>query len=282
MTLYMLRLPIVPRLLMQCGRAHGLVTDDWSVDSGYLIHGLLARILDGDAVRVFDIQERKPDNGRDLIEVLAYSPAGLPTIRGAAEARGDAAAFQSVDWERAAAKPMPAFVQGQRLGFRVRVCPTVRVGKHHPRIEHGQEVDPYVALIERERALREAAEPDTPPDRIKLEVLASSPSRETVYRDWLAARTANAAAFDTARLVAVRDASLWRKGSPGEGAAKTMRGKPRPGRNRRVLIGRREAVFEGTLTVTDGTAFTGLLSRGVGRHRAFGFGMLLVRAPDPC
>jgi CRISPR system Cascade subunit CasE len=38
-----------------------------------------------------------------------------------------------------------------------------------------------------------------------------------------------------------------------------------------------EAEFEGTLEVLDGTAFHAVLARGIGRHRAFGYGMLLVR-----
>jgi len=46
-----------------------------------------------------------------------------------------------------------------------------------------------------------------------------------------------------------------------------------------------EASFSGLLRITDGGAFAATLARGVGRHRAFGFGMLLlrpVRAADPC
>jgi CRISPR system Cascade subunit CasE len=40
-----------------------------------------------------------------------------------------------------------------------------------------------------------------------------------------------------------------------------------------------DAVLEGVLEVVDGEAFAALLRRGVGRHRAFGFGMLLLRPP---
>ena len=46
-----------------------------------------------------------------------------------------------------------------------------------------------------------------------------------------------------------------------------------------------EASFSGILRVTDGAAFAATLARGIGRHRAFGFGMLLLRparAADPC
>ena len=35
--------------------------------------------------------------------------------------------------------------------------------------------------------------------------------------------------------------------------------------------------MQGILTVTDSAAFAALLARGVGRHRAYGYGMLLLR-----
>ena len=38
-----------------------------------------------------------------------------------------------------------------------------------------------------------------------------------------------------------------------------------------------ETVMKGLLTITDGANFTGTLAAGVGRHRAYGFGMLLIK-----
>jgi CRISPR system Cascade subunit CasE len=104
------------------------------------------------------------------------------------------------------------------------------------------------------------------------------PAREAVYRDWLAARIGDAASLTVARLVSQCDAALWRKGEPKAGPAALMYGSLRRRHGRRSVIGRREAVFEGTLQVTDATGFAMLLARGVGRHRAFGFGMLLLRS----
>jgi CRISPR system Cascade subunit CasE len=39
-----------------------------------------------------------------------------------------------------------------------------------------------------------------------------------------------------------------------------------------------DATFTGLLAVGNPEAFAGLLARGIGRHRAFGFGMLLLRS----
>ena len=38
-----------------------------------------------------------------------------------------------------------------------------------------------------------------------------------------------------------------------------------------------DILMSGVLEVGDSTAFASLLSRGIGRHRAFGYGMLLLR-----
>ena len=57
-----------------------------------------------------------------------------------------------------------------------------------------------------------------------------------------------------------------------------------------AVVGRRpaqrvtgpDALFSGELTVHDPEGFAALIARGVGRHRAFGFGMLLLRPPSAC
>ena len=40
-----------------------------------------------------------------------------------------------------------------------------------------------------------------------------------------------------------------------------------------------DVVMRGVLTITDPDAFAQLLARGVGRHRSYGYGMLLLRPP---
>lgn len=47
-------------------------------------------------------------------------------------------------------------------------------------------------------------------------------------------------------------------------------------RRRSSVVDGPDAVLKGRLRVTDPTAFEHLLARGVGRHRSFGFGMLLL------
>ena len=49
-------------------------------------------------------------------------------------------------------------------------------------------------------------------------------------------------------------------------------------RRKSHIVRRPDVLFEGVLEVTDGELFEQSLARGIGRHRAFGFGMLLVKS----
>lgn len=277
MTLHMLHLPIVPRLLMECGRQHGLVEDTRAVDLGYLVHSLFARLWQDRAPKPFDIQDHQGDGLHNRpLSVLAYAPDDIGAAHSSARSGTDSQAFAAINWADARSKVVPDLAPGQRVGFRVRACPTIRVGKHHPSLAHGMEVDPYMALIERELAVRAPAD-DAERRQLKPQIVAAAPDREAVYRDWLAARFAGAVHLEAIRLTTLRDARLWRRGEPGPGAPSLMYGRKRPQFRERAMIGRREAVFEGTLQVNDAAAFHALLARGIGRHRAFGFGMLLLR-----
>jgi len=90
-------------------------------------------------------------------------------------------------------------------------------------------------------------------------------TRESVYLDWLGERLARAAVLerDACRLASFR-------------RTRTIRGAAR-----RKPSERPDAVLHGVLRVVDAAAFGDLLQRGVGRHRAYGYGMLLLRPAAP-
>lgn len=140
------------------------------------------------------------------------------------------------------AKPMPAgFAVGARLGFDLRARP-VRRGQH--------ERDAY----------QSEAETSYPEGKTSENLMAASGrSREVVYREWLADRLGGIATLETCRLTSFRRHRAWRDGRPHEGP---------------------DAILQGTLTVQDSAGFQRLLARGVGRHCAYGYGMLLLRPPD--
>lgn len=144
-----------------------------------------------------------------------------------------------------ATKPMPStWTEGRRLAFEVRVCPTIRQGR--------KELDAYLAEVQR---LAEG-------EKMKE-------TRETVYVRWLTEKLGDAVKVESCGLDRFRLIQLFRRH---QADASGKRG--------HQLTRFPSATLKGVLDIKDGDAFARLLSRGVGRHRAFGFGMMLVR-PAP-
>jgi CRISPR system Cascade subunit CasE len=150
-------------------------------------------------------------------------------------------AFAVCDWSAAAGKALPAtWATGRHLGFEVRACPIVRGER---------ERDAY--LVEVDQAKAEGREPA---------------GRTQVYIHWLQRQLerdgAARAVTETLNLVGFRRVRALRQSRIGQ----RHRGLERP-----------DALMTGELVVGDPDAFARLLVRGIGRHRAFGFGMLLLR-----
>jgi CRISPR system Cascade subunit CasE len=246
MSLHLVRLSIDLRALAAFAVAHGASDDD----SGYAVHLALRR--------------RFGEAGPQPFRLLADGPAA-PVLLGYvadAAALAEAGALPATDAsldpvfpDAAQARPMPeTWREGARFGFEVRARPVVRFGKTRRAARAGQtdawqrragEVDAFVHACER-------AGEGVPVDR------------EQVYLDWLAGRLAPAADIEGAELRLLR-------------RVRTRRSRHgRPGLSR---VEGPDAVIAGTLSVRDGQAFAALLARGVGRHVAFGFGMLLLSPP---
>lgn len=248
--LHLLRLDLdLPRLFALCERKRVPRSDDL----GYAIHCGIAAVFGEAAPSLFAVTHGAPDAQRRpgrTLEVLLYSTQPLADLREQADLYADPEAFGIVDWERAADKRMPsAWRAKQRLGFQVRACPTVRVAKAGLHVRAGAEVDAYLAAAWRD--------PQGP-----------KPEREGVYRDWLraAVERSEGARVHEVEVDSFELQTLLRRTQGPERRAKTGLRKP-------------AVTFRGVLEVLEPGAFDALLRRGVGRHRAFGFGMLLLRPP---
>jgi CRISPR system Cascade subunit CasE len=132
---------------------------------------------------------------------------------------------------------------GHQLNFEVRVRPVVRV-------RDGAERDVFQLQAERK-----------PSDSAIL-------TRASVYSEWLRQQLLRheAAKLVSAELIQFRLTSLLRQTVPQADGSRT-----------RGLVTGPEAVLTGRLEVNNPEAFSSLLARGIGRHRAFGFGLLLLR-----
>jgi len=136
-------------------------------------------------------------------------------------------------------RPFPtSWKLGQLLSFEVRVRPVVR--------KDDKELDAFLSAAQRM------------PDAVL--------SREAVYTDWLKRQFEDVADLHETRMTEFSLSTVVRRAAPqGEGA-----------RPKRPVQGP-DAVFTGVLQVRDSAAFAALVARGIGRHRAFGLGMLLLK-----
>ena len=241
MTLSLLKLePDMGRVLRWAG-AQGLLDPRRDDDLGYALHALLAAVFGTLAPKPFVLQRpaQRPPT------LLAYTQADPAALRDHAAAFAEPDASAALGQEHMAAKTMPAlFDPGRRLGFLVRTRPTVRVDRDGDRTK-SRERDAFLAAID-----------GTLP--------GEGPARAAVYQSWLAVHLAAGGAELTSMSIDQLARSIVRRRGPGR---------------RLVSLEGPDATFSGVLRVTDPDAFAGLLARGVGRHRAFGYGMVLLR---PC
>lgn len=242
--IYMARVPFRGEALFAFAKRRGLKT--WELDQGYAAHCALKELFGDDAPQPFALE--KPTGA--IQPVLGYGPADAARLREGAQLKADPWLWENlVDWENLAAKPMPSsWRDGQRVDFTVRATPVLRAGKTHTKVREGAEVDAFLM-----RCWEREGEPV---------------NREEVYAEWfngLLARLGGARA-ETLKVESFQLDRLSRR-HHAEDRRKTVKGRP-------------DVTFTGTLAVTDPGAFRALLARGVGRHRAFGFGMLLLRPPS--
>ncbi|MBF0423172.1 MAG: type I-E CRISPR-associated protein Cas6/Cse3/CasE [Magnetococcales bacterium] len=211
-------------------------------DDGYRLHALLVGLFGEAAPRPFCYRTV----GRH-VEVLGYSDQNADMLLESARLFGEPAIVTELQGHLHA-KPVPEVAAGRRLGFRVNVLPTVRTCSRHFR-KKGAEVDVWVA------ACRQQAD-----SGLSLE-------RGVVYANWFreSVERQGGVKVESLRLDAMRGLRLARRTA--ERGFKHHE--------------KREVVFQGTLETVDAVAFRALLRRGVGRHRAFGFGMLRLSPPGP-
>ena len=158
-------------------------------------------------------------------------------------------------------KDMPErFQRGQRLGFDVRMRPVRRLGgdladtQSGRTLRKGSEVDAYRLAL-----LREDPEGWTRPTTQAAGDDALT--RTSVYAAWLGERLDGVATVETTdcHLAHFRRSKTRRNGAkPSEGP---------------------DATLHGDLVIRDPARFRGALRSGIGRHKAYGYGMLILRPP---
>ena len=219
-------------------------------DEGYAMHCLLTESFGERAPKPFRMitprgRARGPFDGSGCRGVLyGYGDAGADALREASTVYADPLQCSALQVDGLKSKPLPVkWKPGRRLGFEVLIRPTIRRSKRaasHP----GTEWDAF---------LWEAIQ--HPKGEMKR-------SREDVYSDWLEEQIRRRGAqLDEVSLKSFQRTRIIRR----RGSRANRRPQCRNGR--------------AFLPSPTGEKFAKLLARGIGRHRAYGYGMLLLRPP---
>jgi CRISPR system Cascade subunit CasE len=212
-------------------------------DEGLVLHHLLGEAFGPAVLQPFRLLVAPRARTGTL---YAYSAAPADSLRAAAAPLLGPSETEviSLDALRSVERPETTWQEGARLGFDLKSRPVVRLASAIEGLDgqfpKGAEVDAFLSETLRKNHAR---------------------PREDVYLDWLSARLAPVADLEreASRLHQFRRVRSLRGGHRVEGP---------------------EAVIHGTLVVRDPPEFARLLARGVGRHRSYGYGMLLLRRPQ--
>ena len=237
-------------------------------DEGYAMHCLLKESFGEGAPKPFRIIA--PRGGRKGV-LYGYADADADELRELADCFADPLQACILPAESVQSKAMPDnWRAGQRLGFEALIRPVVRSRGVGAAISGYDSV--HDAAARRPDYQRGARTVEI--DAFQYEgsplgrgaMRENERTREKVYSEWL-------------------DKRLSRRGGASLEGKATLQSFRRTRAVRKLRASSSEgpsALMRGTLVVGDDpAAFAELLRRGVGRHRAYGYGMLLLRPPKP-
>ncbi|MCF7979080.1 MAG: type I-E CRISPR-associated protein Cas6/Cse3/CasE [Chromatiaceae bacterium] len=245
MSLNLLHCAPDPKFLTLWATRHRLLSPDGDV--GYAFHALLSAAFGALAPKPFRYLGAKQG-------LLAYTDQPLEVLSEQAMlATPDVAQALGLDTLAVRAFPQD-WREDQPLAFEVRLRPILRA-------KDGRERDVFLHAVE------SSASSGSPASS------TADSNREAVYADWLERQLSaqGAASLVRAGMEAFRLSRVIR-----QGAANTS------GKRHASTVMGPDAVFNGLLRVGDSGAFNQMLQRGIGRHRAFGFGMLLLKPAPSC
>ncbi len=251
--LYLIRVPMETKALGSWADERGWVRHRGRLsdfDEGRALHHLLDEALGPGLLRPFRLLV-PPRRATGYL--YAYSRCNAEELAGRARCYALPDHLAVLRTEAMQSKTMPGeWRVGQKLGFDLRARPVRRLtgefeSANGKKYKAGAELDAFM--------LEAFTEFGADPDGMKK----AGRTREAVYLDWLSERLAPWATLDRAcsHLAGFRRNRAARNGGV-EGPDSTI---------------------QGTVTISDGSGFGELLERGIGRHCAYGYGMLLLRPP---
>ena len=236
-SVHMIRADLDVKAFHRWAGSRGLISRN-AFDEGFAMHCLLVESFGDIAPKPFRVIISR--DGRQSGVLYGYCQHDADALRDAAETYADPLQGKVLVASRIDSKTMPSsWRPSQRLGFEVLVRPVVRRARGAKNA--GAEIDAF--------QWEACRHPKGGMER----------SREEVYSDWLSGR-------------------FERRGAQLHQAALTSFQRVRTVRKLRAHAteGPR-AVMQGTVVITDPSDFADLVACGIGRHKAYGYGMLLLR-----
>jgi CRISPR system Cascade subunit CasE len=178
-------------------------------------------------------------------DVLGYTRATADELMEIAQAFASPQAFEALEPDSLATKAMPTtWTAGRRLQVEVTTSPLARFTN-----EQGREVecDVYLRTLDR---LGEA-----------------TPAREQVYADWFRRQWGEALRFEQVGIDSFSLVDLLRRPTVA-------------GQRKVAKLVRPQVTFSAVVAIADPQAFAQRLAAGIGRHKTFGYGMVLLK-PAP-
>lgn len=210
-------------------------------DGSYIMHAELRALFGDMTPSPFIVRDH-----HHRLTLLGYAGCDHHRLVEETQALADPLAVAALEMGSLCSKLMPAVWRGGAVyRFETRVCPVVRMSGRAAG-EKPHELDAFL-----HRCLQ-----------VSSETLVD---REATYREWLRRELARngAAQLRVARIVRFQRQRLARRDR--SGAESHLRHCERP-----------DVTLAGVLEVSSSENFAALLRRGLGRHRGFGFGMLLL------
>ena len=239
--LHLIDIPIDLNCLHRWGQGRGLVHRGY-LDEGLALHHLLGECFGRAILQPFRLMVAREGRQGNVYGYSAQNGVALSQI---AYAVATPALLDVITPEKMKSIPRPVSTwhMGQKLGFDLRLRPVVRL------------VQP---LEYKGKRFRVGAEVDAWLSHV---LTGGKSDREALYLAWLEARLGEAATLDrqSSRMARFRRSKAVRGGRIAEGP---------------------EVVIHGTLVVRDPSVFATKLTSGIGRHKSYGYGMLLLRPPQ--
>lgn len=224
-------------------------------DMGYAVHAWLKAAFGDMAPKPYRfMMTKRRAKLTDISQLLAYTCHSPSTLKDALDKADPRILAVSSNTDVFACKTMPAqWRQGASYDFETLACPVTRRGKPNGEDKKtDNEKDVFLRAIDRAKALGH--------DTNQLD-------RCKVYCDWLVGQMGDCVAINDVKVEGFRRVSMLRK----------TQKRNEPEKRSQQRLERPLALFTGTLKVANTDEFSALLARGVGRHRAFGCGMILLR-----